>query len=248
MRGTIGITALLSDGRGWSRELRVAPERAFTGAETTIAGTVDLARVQRLTRQLEQLTGSSQAAYSLTLAAHVTADGVVDGRALDAAFSPEVELELADQRLQPKLDGDEDTFLQRQPGEATVAVEEAIRLGRAQLAVADARWIGSIALAYSLLAAAAALLLSGRRGIRDEPARIAARHGRMLVEVASHSVDPSRVLDLPDMSTLARIAEHHGRLILHTVEGGAHVYLVEEGETVFRYRAAGSPRLADALA
>jgi hypothetical protein len=116
--------------------------------------------------------------------------------------------------------------------------EESIRLGGARLSVSDARWLGSIALGYAVLASLAALFLFGRRSPADEPARIAARYGRILVEIAAHAVDPARVLDLPDMQTLARIAAHHGRLILHTVEAGAHVYLVEEGETVFRYRAA----------
>ena len=41
------------------------------------------------------------------------------------------------------------------------------------------------------------------------------------------------------MDALARIADHHGRLILHTVDVGEHAYLVEEGETVFRYRTTG---------
>ncbi len=248
VHGTIGLTARLSDGRGWSRTLEVAPAREFDGADARIAGVVDLERVQRLTEQLQELTGSSQGAYSLTLGTRVTTSGDVDGRPLASTFTPGVEFDLADLRLQPKPDVDGGGFVQREPVTGTVAVPEAIRLGRAQLAVSDARWIGSIALAYALLTGLAALFLFGRRTARDEPARISARYGRMLVDVAAPAVDPKRVLDLPDMNTLARIAAHHGRLILHTVESGTHVYLVEEGETVFRYRAGWPTGRADALA
>jgi signal peptidase I len=237
VHGTIGLTARLSDGRGWSHVLQVAPEREFTALPAHIGGVVDLGRVQRLTEQVQELTGSGGGAYTITLAARVSAVGDVDGRPLLSSFSPEAEFDLADLRLQPKTEAGS-AFLQREPVLGTVVAEESIRLGGARLSVSDARWLGSIALGYALLASLAALFLFGRRSPADEPARIAARYGRILVEIAAHAVDPARVLDLPDMQTLARIAAHHGRLILHTVEAGAHVYLVEEGETVFRYRAA----------
>ena len=233
--GTIGMTARLSDGRGWARVLQVAPEQEFTGAVARIDGVVDLTRVQRLTEQLQALTGTSQAAYSLTLATRVTTTGEVDGRPLESTFSPSIALELADLRLQPQLD-DDGSFVRRETGQGEVSVRESIRVGRAQLSVGNARWIGSIGLAVSLLAGACLVFLLGRRSPRDEPARIRERYGRVLVDVGLHAVDPRQVHDVPDIDALARIAGHHGRLILHTVDAGEHAYLVEEGETVFRYR------------
>ena len=218
--------------------LQVAPEQEFSGAVARIDGVVDLTRVQRLTEQLQELTGTSQAAYSLTLATRVTTTGEVDGRPLESTFSPSIALELADLRLQPQLD-DDGSFVRRETGLGEVSVRESIRVGRAQLPVGNARWIGSIGLAVSLLAAACLVFLLGRRGPRDEPARIRERYGRVLVDIGLHAVDPRRVHDVPDMDALARIADHHGRLILHTVDVGEHAYLVEEGETVFRYRTTG---------
>ena len=113
---------------------QVTPEQEFSGAVARIDGVVDLTRVQRLTEQLQELTGTSQAAYSLTLATRVTTTGEVDGRPLESTFSPSIALELADLRLQPQLD-DDGSFVRRETGLGEVSVRESIRVGRAQLPV-----------------------------------------------------------------------------------------------------------------
>lgn len=250
-RGTIGLTAKLADGRGWSRVLQVAPEREFMGQAARVGGSIDLERVQRLTEQMQQLTGSSQGAFTFTVQPSVTIAGHVDEEAVEATFAPAVSFELADLRLQPKLDDAGATaFTQRRVHSGPESVPQTLRLGALELAVTAGRWLGAIGLVTSLLLAGLAFASERRRLVDEEASRIAARHGRLLVEVSAHAVDPARILDLPDVESLVRIALHHGRLILHAVERDQHVYLVEEGDTVFRYRtrpAAGEADTAEVL-
>ncbi len=86
----------------------------------------------------------------------------------------------------------------------------------------------------------AGLLLRPRHA--DEPARIGARFGHLLLPVAARPQDWVRVTELADMESLVRLAEHHGRMILHLVDGSRHDYVVEEGGSVYRYTVGGSPR------
>jgi hypothetical protein len=44
------------------------------------------------------------------------------------------------------------------------------------------------------------------------------------------------VIDLADIEALVRVAEHHGKLILHVTEANERCFAVEDGGTVYRYR------------
>ena len=44
------------------------------------------------------------------------------------------------------------------------------------------------------------------------------------------------VTELDDMDALVRIADAYERVILHLVENGDDVYLVDDGVAVYRYR------------
>ena len=236
-RGRIALDARLADGRGWSRTLPLALERPFSGVEATVAGWIDLRRVQALVDQLQRLTGSAQAAYSLTVLPRVSVTGRNGAEVIESSFAPSVVFDLGDLRLQPNLEAGAGVgpFAPRQPESVTRTAPNRLSLGAFDLSVAVARRLSLLGLAGALLLAAlvGAPLLRRRDG--DEPSRIAARHGHLLLPVAARPQDWGRVTELAEMESLVRLAEHHGRMILHVVGAAGHSYVVEESGNVYRY-------------
>jgi hypothetical protein len=111
-----------------------------------------------------------------------------------------------------------------------------LSLGPLSLTVATARRLSLLGIAAVLLLGGLALVLRRRRAEESEAERIQARYGHLIVPVSSRSGEWAHVTDLAEMDALVRLAEHHGRLILHLVDGAAHSYVVEDGANAFRYR------------
>lgn len=249
LRGRIGLVARLTDGRGWQRELPLAPPTPFTGQKANVAGTLDLGRVQRLIEQMRDLTGSSQAAYSLTIRPRVALTGRVGSQPLETTFAPSLGLDLGDLRLQANLEnGGEGVspFAPRESGTGTEQVANTLSAGALELPVRTARWLGLIGLVAGALLALLASAALRQRFTGDEAARIAARYGHLLLPVTSRQ-EWVRVTELADMESLVRLAEHDERMILHLAENGEHSYVVEEAGGAYRYRT-GSPEVPAALA
>ena len=156
---------------------------------------------------------------------------------IDASFAPSVAFDVGDGRLQPNLEGGAGVgpFAPRAAESTSRSVPNELSLGPADLAVGTARRVSLLGLVGSLLLIAlVAWPLLGRRE-DDEASRIAARYSALLLPVATRPPDWVRVTDLADMAGLVRLAEHHGRMILHLVDGSRHSYVVEEGGNVYRY-------------
>ncbi|HXH87065.1 MAG TPA: signal peptidase I [Gaiellaceae bacterium] len=242
--GRIGLQARLADGRGWERLFTLAAPRSFTGATTTVAGTLDLRRVQALIEEVGSLTGSAQSAYSLTILPVVAVRGIRSGAPLETTFAPSVGFDLGDLRLQPDLErGAEGVspFAPREVGTGTQDVASTISLAALDLPVKTGRALSLIGLVASLLVGLLAFGTLRKREDGDEPARIEGRYSHLLLSVSSRSQPLGRVIELTDIESLVQLAEHHGRMILHLSENGVHTYVVEEGGSVYRYRSGAAP-------
>ena len=249
IRGRIALDARLTDGRGWSRTLPLAEEQPFRGPQATVTGTLNLRRLQSLVDDLQALTGSAQAAYSLTILPRVSVTGRNGADPIDTSFAPAVAFDFGDLRLQPNLEAGAGVgpFAPRQAESASRTVPNELSLGVVDLSVGAARRLALLGLAGSLLLAALVAWPLLRRDERDEVSGIVARFGPLLLPVATRPPDWARVTELADMESLARLAEHYGRMILHLVDGSRHSFVVEEGGNVYRYTAGGpdwpAPRL-----
>jgi hypothetical protein len=239
-RGQIGLVASLTDGRGWERRFVLAPEQPFSGRRTSVAGTIDLRRLQTLIDQMRAATGSSEPAYSLTIQPRVSVAGRVGDVPLDTTFAPVLGFDLGDLRLQAELGavGEEVSPLApREAGVGTRQVANELSLAGSELSVQLARRLALLGLAGSLLLGLLAVAALRQRFRGDEPGRIAARYGALLLPVAARPGDSGQVTELTDMEGLVRVAEHYGRMILHVVDDGEHSYLVEHDGCVYRYHA-----------
>lgn len=247
--GNVRLAVRLSDGRGWERVLPLAPAKPFAGRSVGTSGILDLRRLQTLIERMRELTGSAQSVYSVAVVPQVTVKGSAGGQPLDAVFAPTLAFELGDLRLQPKLDGSGEgvsPFAPREAGVGTRPAKSTLELGGLSLPVETARLLSVIGLVAAALLGLLAILTLLQRFRGEEPARIRARYGHLLLPVASRQPEWARVTELADVESLVRLAQRHDRMILHVVDGAEHTYVVEEEGSVYRYRAsaqAASPPL-----
>ena len=87
-----------------------------------------------------------------------------------------------------------------------------------------------------LLVASSALVLGIRlRGASADVLR--QRYGARIVDAQVVIPDGRWVSDVREAESLGLIAEHYDRVILHAVESGADVFIVDDGVAIYRYRA-----------
>jgi signal peptidase I len=238
VRGTIALDARLSDGRGWERVLPLAAERRFDGRTTAVDGVLDLRWIERMVDQMRELTGSTQTAFTVAVLPRVEVAGRVGGDAVDASFEPGLSFDLGDLRLQPGLEAEGvGPFAPRETGTGTAVVPAELSLGSLSLDVGTARRVSLLGLALALLGGGLALV--ARRRDAGDPA--VARHAHLIVPVAARPFHGPHVTEVHDLDALARLAEHHGRLILQVGEGDDRSYVVDEGGHAYRFRPAGAP-------
>ena len=235
--GRIALDARLSDGRGWERVLSLAPEQTFADAGSTVSGTLDLVRIERILEEVRDLTGSAQSAFTVAVLPRVEVVGRVGREPVDATFAPALSFDYGDLRLQPSLEGVEGVgpFAPREPGSGTRDVAAELSFGALSLSVSTARRVSLLGIAALLLLGGLALAARRRAAETDEHDLIGARYGHLLLPVAARSGEWTQLIELEDIDALARVAEHHGKLILHVTDDCS--YVVEDGSTAYRYRA-----------
>ena len=240
VRGRIGMEARLTTSSGWSQTTDLTRSRPFEGDAAELDATLDLAAVQQLLREVEDATGVTGGQHLVTVVPTVELEGTVDGRPLTTSFEPEFPFVLDGLQWRP-TENEPAGERFRTTGEGSVQQpaqvdRQLVGIGPG-LDVSAARQVG-LAAGIVLLAVTAALASLARPGRGGEAAHIKARYGRLLVPVASAGGAGQRaVIDVPTFRALARLAEHEERLVLHHVRDGRHTYLVDSGETLYRYTA-----------
>jgi signal peptidase I len=253
VRGTIALDAVVSDTTGWTRTFPLAERRAFSGPTATTAGVFDVRAFEELVVQARGGTAAPFASVTVTLHPVVDVTGDVGATSVDESFAPELTFAYDGTTLRPvpALDADPGSAppfrpTVQQSGEEVVTTP--LALGPLSLPVADARTISSLGIGVSLAALllAGALLARPVRG-RGPAERIASRYGNRIVP-ARAIVPPERwVTEIDDMDALVRIADAYERVILHVVEGGEDVYLVDDGVAVYRHRPLAVPATVGGL-
>jgi signal peptidase I len=232
--GTAGLDAVVSDGSGWSRRLRLAPARSFVGGTAAVHGRLDIAALQRLVAHLEAETGAPSTTYGVSIAPRVRYAGTVAGQHVGRTYAPTLDLVLTDEALQLANDGQSTPSLVRsepQPGEAPVA--NRVGLGPLHLRVATARVLGVLGVVLSLLAVGGCVLAL-RRGREEDPVdRAIATAGQSVVPIVEERRG-ARLVDVQDLAGLLRIARRYDRILLYAQRTAA--YLVEDGDIVYRWR------------
>jgi hypothetical protein len=113
--------------------------------------------------------------------------------------------------------------------------------GRA-VAISTVRTSGLLALLLCALAAGVLAAVARIVGPVAEAERVRSRYGNLILPVLPVVLAPGRpVVDVPDVASLARLAERYGLLVLHWNRGGVDTYVVQDESMSYRHRAVRGP-------
>ena len=245
--GTAGMQAVLSDSSGWKRSLELLPPQAFTGARFIAVGTLDLSQVRTVIKQFEQTTGITAHQYSVSIVPQAQLKGTIAGAKLDTTYSPTLKFTLDQDSM--SLVGSSSSseasasspLTPSQSGQVkyTAQAPNELSLLTFSLAVGTARIAALFGFIISLFGLIWYGLLALRGARADEPARIQARYGALLIDVDDANFEnTSRVIDVVRFADLLRLAEREERMIMHQRTGGTDRYYVQDEAITYRYRVA----------
>ncbi|MGI9658911.1 MAG: signal peptidase I [Gaiellaceae bacterium] len=238
VRGTASLRALVSDGEGLERSLTVSAPQEFSGDTVTLAGTLTLAKLQRLVKRIEKATGVVSNGYFLTLAPQIEVTGRVGEAPIDDLFAPELVFRLDAARLAlaqtSALDDSANALVRTQTGSGPETVPATFGLLGLEPSVDSVRRIGLLGTLLALAAFAAAIRMSRKQSLGDL-ALIAARQGQWLVRATNGVPSDRRCIELAEMEDLLRVAELRGQLVLEVDEADRTTYVVDDGTVQYQY-------------
>jgi signal peptidase I len=249
--GQVSIYAEIISSSGWKTTLELGHASHFHGDRAVVSAPFDLTSLLALVRSVQLSTGVG-GSYSLMILPRVSAGGSVGTLPVHASFSPQYHFTLTPLEVEPIVASasasspgerpSANAFEQSTSSSVTGKRSEALSLtfGVARLAVDTARAIALAGIAVVVLALLAVLAFL-RPQVRDETDTIRSRYGRLIVPVASVSPLPGMaVIDVADMDSLVRIAEHYDRSILQESTEAGDAFWVSDESGQFRY-ALGQP-------
>ena len=249
LQGTYELRATVRSPNGWAHSLLISPQKEFSGDKATVTGSLDLAEIREIVRQVEIETGVVQTTHTVTIRPRIAALGAIKGVGLDDDFSPTLTFQMDALQLQlPTSDPTNaappaDPFKHTESGSlsGSTQAESTFGVGPLALTVRIARVVSLFGLVMSLVA----LFMFGLPVIRamreDEASRILARYGGAMVPVKAVELrSDSALVELQSIESLVRIGERFDLPVLHASSAGVHDYMVESDGALYRYRSGSS--------
>jgi hypothetical protein len=241
--GSIMMNAFVRDPHGWNRTIELAPQRSFAGSTVDVSGKVDLSEVMVMIESLEEQTGFSRADYTLVIQPTVVSEAKINNDVQLDEFSPQLTFRLDGQQMYLKSTeiGTTETA-QLLPTENRFYTHEyemanVISILGLDIKIELARWASVIGVVFSLLGFAFTLLSYTQTARKGEAAVISLRYGGMIVDIKKGvRVDDHNLVEVGKIEDLARFAERAGVMILHEYRWKRHVYYVQDGNSLFRYK------------
>jgi hypothetical protein len=235
--GTVTSTVRIAATNGWSRQLPLGEAETIQSPHVDRSVSLDLGALLRLAHAAENRAHASFGSYTVTVVHHVDATGTVAGQQVTTSTQPQLRLTLTG----------EQATLQREAGAAAsgTAVPTAdtttVSIPRATpTTVPVLRWdvpLGAARGATIALAAAALLLAALARRQRQQPAPSPRTLlGDRLIEVSHVDSRDLPVVEVDDHTALARLADRHDTVILHTAQGPDDLFVLIADQTLYRLR------------
>jgi signal peptidase I len=236
VRGAMALDAVLSDGKGWTRSLVLAPPEPFAGARGRVEGVLDMRRLAATVTRVRELTLAGEPTFTVTVVPRVELAGYAGSTVIDTTFAPGLpftydglSLRLDESDGAPSLEPSEE-------GTTDEVVATRMGVGPFTLTTAEARTLGAVGLVTALLLVAACALLVARGSVSGPAEILHTRYASRIVPARVVIPDGRWISDVGDPESLGQIAEHYDRVILHSIEAAGDVYLVDDGVAVYRYR------------
>ncbi|HEX5224476.1 MAG TPA: signal peptidase I [Solirubrobacteraceae bacterium] len=261
LAGAISLAAQLTSTSGWQRTITLARPAAFHGDRASIDATLDVGSMLALLKRV-QIATAANGTYTLAVVPHVSTTGRLAGVPLRGTFAPQIRFSVEPAEIRPLVPGDGASLGTAGGHGANPLTPQAggtvngsrweplfLSLGIAKPSVAGARRVALGGIATVVIAILLALAFpfarprSRRRGAGEE---IRSRYGRLIVPVGRVRELPGvAVIDVADIESLVRIAEHYDRSILHESTPAGEAFWVTDESGQFRYAVAPEPVEAD---
>ncbi len=220
---------LVRAGNGWRRDLTSLPVRSFAGRRGLVSTLVDMKQVRELIDNIEGQVEEMPSLYEIVFVPRV----VIQGEDVDDVYQPEYVIEVENNQIRPSMELE---HVEHRTEPVMTALSNTLPpvLGLT-LSVERARALG---LYGALTAGLATILLGSWIGwslFTIPTARIAARYGKMLLEVDSLEDSSARRIRVQSIRDVARAAKRSGQPILHHESETHHMYCVADGENLYTY-------------
>lgn len=238
--GTYKMSArILDEQGGWQRTLPLNGETIFSGNTFFTMTTLDLCQMEALVQLVEKEAGLKQVSYTLEIVTDVSFAATADGNFVSDSFSQvlpfkydKVQVYLAEN------DSQVDPLHSTKQGLVESSVLEPNTISFLGLTVS----VGTVRL-ISLFGFSAALIGLGGIGIglyraasQSQEGLTQLKYGSMLLDVVEQNLAPtSSIIDVASVDDLARLAERHGTMILHTTRNFLQFYFVQVNGATYRY-------------
>jgi signal peptidase I len=233
--GRYRLEAMLTDASGWHATIPLVKDTDFESGQFVASSRL----------RLDQLQGRAEAAAAVAkvpmhqLTVVVQSTVLVEGQ---AAFAPRLrfsltptQLRLIDPPSAMSVGHDTPSNVRAIPGPRRLEV------GRFSIAADTALSLALPLAGVSLVGSLIALLALRRSAPSSEADAIRRRYAPLLIQVHPMPVPAGRpVVDVTQFSTLAKLAERYGLLVLHWCRSGVETFVVQDEGITYRYRASTS--------
>lgn len=230
---------ILDEQGGWQRTLPLNADTIFSGNTFFSMATLDLCQMESLVQLVEQEAGLKQVSYTLEIVTDVSFVATAEGNLVSDSFSQTLPFKY--DKVQFYLAGNDpqvDPLHSTKPGQVESSVLEANTISFLGLTVSV--WVVRL---ISLFGFGASLIGLGVIGMglyqaasQSQEALTQLKYGSMLVDVVEQNLAPtSSIIDVASVDDLARLAERHGTMMLHTTRNFLQFYFVQVNGTTYRY-------------
>lgn len=242
LTGSYQILLEVSEPNGWRRQIEIYPYTEFQGESFATEATINLGYVLTLIDRLKTNTDFTRQVFNVDIISDVSVQGGLGGQAFEDTFVSRLSFQLDDVQLylagsSPFEEGTDPLapvqsgFLPRQQ-----QIPATLNILGLKPTVQTARWIAGVALGVSLLGIAAILYPFLRASMKSPTEKIRIQFDKMLLDIQTL---PARVtsedIDVDRFEDLAKLAEKTDSLIFHHVEANQHTYLLQDGESTYRF-------------
>ncbi len=233
--GTISTIARLSASSGWTWDLALAEPETFDEDAYAGAVTLDLNEISRLAVQGGKATGIPADSVTISVTPTIQSD--------EGSWQPKLDLNLSAQTM--TLAGDEASLKVTESSDGAATTVTQVPGKVFGLPVLLAR-LASVLLLIVGLAGLAYGLLAGKHGpSKTEAEMIQMQYGSLIVPVSQPPTIKGMVIDVPDIDSLARMAQRYVLLILMAHVNGMDVFIVQDEDVAYRYVSKPSGPQAD---
>jgi hypothetical protein len=252
VHGKAGLVAHVKVGSGLSKTFTVAPSRSFTGAKTTVPGTLPLKKIMSYVTSASKALGSDTGVSGVTvvLTPKIHASGSVGGHALKTTYSPGLPFALSGDTLTISSGSSSPDASSGSSPPAAHALKPSAK-GAVRYPATEPSTVSllvvhpstTVAMGVGFGVALACLLLGlwlgrpllGAEEGAGEPERIRALYGGQLVPIRSLSLPDGPIADVTSIAALAELAKKYESMIMHLADETGDSYLVWDQGMTYRY-------------